>query len=47
MEKLTGPVKQQAGIDQQLDKAIEVLLEKLKTRKPLPGVPAPRDFSYE
>ena len=36
------PVKQQAGIDQQLDKAIEVLLEKLKTRKPLPGVPAPR-----
>lgn len=41
------PVKQQAGIDQQLDKAIEVLLEKLKTRKPLPGVPAPRDFSYE
>lgn len=41
------PVKQQAGIDQQLDKAIEVLLEKLKTRKSLPGVPAPRDFSYE
>ena len=41
------PVKQQAGIDQQLDKAIEVLLEKLKPRKPLPGVPAPRDFSYE
>ncbi|MDD5951906.1 MAG: PDZ domain-containing protein [Bacteroidales bacterium] len=41
------PIKQQAGIDQQLDKAIEVLLEKLKTRKPLPGVPAPRDFSYE
>ena len=36
------PVKQQAGIDQQLDKAIEVLLERLKTRKPLPGVPAPR-----
>ena len=32
------PIKQQAGIDQQLDKAIEVLLEKLKTRKPLPGV---------
>lgn len=40
------PVKQQAGIDQQLDKAIEVLLEKLKTRKPLPGVPAPRVMDY-
>lgn len=41
------PVKQQAGIDQQLDKAVEVLLEKLKDRKPLPPVPAPRDFSYK
>ena len=41
------PVKEQAGIDQQLDKAIEVLLEKLKDRKPLPPVPAPRDFSYQ
>ena len=40
------PVKQQAGTDQQLDKAVEVLLEKLKDRKPLPPVPAPRDFSY-
>lgn len=41
------PIKEQAGIDQQLDKSIEVLLEKLKDRKPLPGVPAPRDFSWK
>ena len=41
------PIKQQAGIDQQLDKAVEVLLGKLKDRKPLPPVPAPRDFSYK
>lgn len=32
------------GIDQQLDKAIEVILEELKSRKPLPPVPAPRTF---
>lgn len=36
------PVKEAAGIDQQLDKAIEVALEQIKNRKPLPGVPAPR-----
>ena len=41
------PVLEQAGIDQQLDKAIEVLMAKLKDRKPLPGVPAPRDFSWK
>ena len=41
------PIKEQAGIDEQLDKAIEVLLGKLKDRKPLPPVPAPRDFSYK
>ena len=41
------PIKEQAGIDQQLDKAIEVLMGKLKDRKPLPPVPAPRDFSYK
>lgn len=41
------PIKEQAGIDQQLDKAVEVLLGKLKERKPLPGVPAPRDFSWK
>ncbi len=38
------PVKEQNGIDQQLDKAIEVILEELKNRKPLPPVPAPRTF---
>ena len=36
------PIREQAGEDQQLDKAIEVILEQLKDRKPLPGVPAPR-----
>ena len=36
------PIREQAGEDQQLDKAIEVLLEQLKDRKPLPGVPAAR-----
>ena len=41
------PVLEQNGIDQQLDKAIEILLEKLESVKPLPGVPAPRDFSYK
>lgn len=38
------PIKENAGIDQQLDKAIEVALEQLKERKPLPPVPAPRTF---
>lgn len=41
------PILEQQGIDQQLDKAVEVLLEKLKDRKPLPPVPAPRDFSWK
>ena len=36
------PIREQAGVDQQLEKAIEVALEQLKDRKPLPGVPAPR-----
>ncbi len=36
------PIQEQAGVDQQLEKAIEVALEQLKDRKPLPGVPAPR-----
>lgn len=39
------PVKEYAGEDAQLDKAIEVIMEQLKNRKPLPSVPAPRDFS--
>ena len=36
------PLVEQSGVDQQLEKAIEVALEQLKERKPLPGVPAPR-----
>ena len=36
------PIKEQAGIDEQLNKAIEVALEQLKNRKPLPKTPAPR-----
>ena len=36
------PIQEQSGVDQQLEKAIEVALEQLKDRKPLPGVPAPR-----
>ena len=38
------PVKKFAGTDQQLEKAVQVALEQLKDRKPLPGVPAPRTF---
>ena len=38
------PIKEYAGEDQQLNKAIEVALQQLKDRKPLPGVPAPRTF---
>ena len=38
------PIKEFAGEDQQLLKAIEVAMEQLKDRKPLPGVPAPRTF---
>lgn len=36
------PIREQAGEDQQLDKAIEVLMEQLKDRTPLPKTPAPR-----
>ena len=36
------PIKEQAGEDEQLNKAIEVTLEQLKNRKPLPKTPAPR-----
>ncbi len=36
------PVLEYQGIDQQLDKAIEVILEQLKDRKPMPKTPAPR-----
>ena len=38
------PVKENAGTDEQLLKAVEVALEQIKDRKPLPGVPAPRTF---
>ena len=38
------PIREAAGEDQQLQKAIEVALQQLKERKPLPGVPAPRTF---
>lgn len=38
------PVKEQMGEDQQLEKAIEVALEQLRDRKPLPKTPAPRTF---
>ena len=38
------PIREQAGEDQQLLKAIEVALEQIKDRKPLPGIPAPRTF---
>ena len=36
------PIAEFNGTDQQLDKAIEVILEQLKDRKPLPSTPAPR-----
>lgn len=38
------PIKEQQGEDQQLNKAIEVALQQLEDRKPLPKVPAPRTF---
>ena len=41
------PILEAKGIDQQLDKAIEVLLAKMKDYKPLPGIPAPRDWSWK
>ena len=36
------PIKEFAGEDEQLNKAIEVALEQIKDRKPLPKTPAPR-----
>ena len=38
------PIQEAAGIDQQLLKAIEVALEQIKDRKPLPERPADRTF---
>jgi len=40
------PIKEYAGEDQQLDKAIEEVMSQLKDRKPLPPVPAPRNFAH-
>lgn len=45
-----NPIMEYSGIDQQLDKAIEVILEQLKDRKPMPKTPAPRtlkDLGYK
>lgn len=39
------PVKEWNGEDQQLNRAIEEVMNELQRRKPLPPVPAPRDFS--
>ena len=38
------PVQEEAGVDQQLLKAIEVALEQIKDRNPLPDRPADRTF---
>ena len=38
------PVKEYAGEDQQLIKAVEVAMEQIKDRVPLPPVPADRTF---
>lgn len=39
------PIKEWNGEDQQLNRAIEEVMKELKNRKPLPPIPAPRDFS--
>ena len=39
------PVKEWNGEDEQLNKAIEEVMKELQNRKPLPPVPASRDFS--
>lgn len=39
------PIKEWNGEDQQLNRAIEEVMKELQHRKPLPPVPAPRDFS--
>ncbi len=38
------PIKEQAGEDQQLQRAVEEALKDLQNYKPLPGVPAPRTY---
>ena len=39
------PIKEWNGEDQQLDRAIQEVMQELQHRKPLPGVPAPRDWA--
>jgi len=39
------PIKEYVGEDQQLNRAIEEVMKELQNRKPLPPIPAPRDFS--
>lgn len=39
------PIREWNGEDQQLDRAIQEVMKELQNRKPLPPVPAPRDFS--
>lgn len=39
------PAKEYAGTDEQLNKAIEVILDELKNYKPLPSIPVPPDKS--
>jgi len=38
------PIKEAAGVDQQLEQAVKTALEQIKDRKPLPGMPKPRTF---
>ena len=38
------PVKEAAGIDEQLELAVKTALEQIRDRKPLPSTPAPRTF---
>lgn len=39
------PIKEWNGEDQQLNRAIEEMMKEIKTRKPLPGIPTPRNWS--
>lgn len=39
------PIREWNGEDQQLDRAIQEVMNQLKDRKPLPGVPAPRNWA--
>lgn len=39
------PIREWNGEDQQLDRAIQEVMNQLKDRKPLPSIPAPRDWA--